>query len=83
MVNGFSYSGKPHRNQLPALGRARERGVPVVLVNRGGDGRMPVEQGDDFVRGDNLTAQKARILLALALTRTAETAELQRIFDEY
>jgi L-asparaginase len=83
VVNGFSYSGKPHRNQVPALRRARERGIPVVLVNRGGDGRMPVEPGDDFVRGDNLTAQKARILLSLALTRTAETAELQRIFDEY
>ena len=83
VVNGFSYSGKPHRKQLPALRRARERGIPVVLVNRGGDGRMPVEQGDDFVRGDSLTAQKARILLSLALTRTAATAELQRIFDEY
>lgn len=83
VVNGFSYSGKPHRLQLPALREARERGVAVVLVNRGGDGRMPVERGDGFVRGDNLTAQKARVLLSLALTRTTNPAELQRIFDEY
>lgn len=82
VVNGFSYSGKPHRNQLPALEEARERGVAIVQVNRGGDGRMPIEEWG-FVRGDNLTAQKARVLLSLALTKTSDPAELQRIFNEY
>lgn len=83
VVNGFSYSGKPHRNQLPALREAVRRGVPVVLANRGGDGRVPVERGDGFVRGDTLTAQKARVLLALAVQRTTDQAELQRLFDTY
>jgi L-asparaginase len=88
VVNGFSYSGKPHRNQLPALRDAVERGVPVVLVNRGGNGRIPAEsdqaeRSDGFVRGDNLTAQKARVLLSLALLRTTAQPDLQRIFDEY
>jgi L-asparaginase len=83
VVNGFSFSGKPHRNQLPALREAVAAGVPVVLVNRGGDGRIPVETGDGFVRGDNLTAQKARVLLSLALLETTEQAGLQRFFDEY
>lgn len=83
VVNGFSYSGKPHENQLPELRAALEGGVPVVLVNRGGDGRMHAESGDGFVRGDNLTYQKARILLMLAMTRFSDPAELQRIFNEY
>ena len=83
VVNGFAYSGKPHRNQLDALRKAVARGVPVVLINRGGDGRIPVEITDGFVRGDNLTAQKARVLLALAVQRTTNQADLQRIFNEY
>jgi L-asparaginase type II len=83
VVNGFSFSGKPHFNQLPALHEAVRRGVPVVLVNRGGNGRVPVETEDGFVRGDNLSAQKARVLLSLAVLKTTEQAELQRIFSEY
>ncbi|MBI2756574.1 MAG: asparaginase [Chloroflexi bacterium] len=85
VVNGFSYSGKPHQNQVAALHEAVERGVPVVLVNRGGGGRAPNEPDgqDEFVRGDNLSAQKARVLLSLALTRTTNLAELRRIFGEY
>jgi L-asparaginase type II len=83
VISGFAYRGKPHRNQLPALQEAVEQGVAVVLTSRGGNGRVPVERGDGFVRGDNLSATKARILLMLALTRTADVVELQRIFDEY
>jgi L-asparaginase len=83
VLNGFSYSGKPHQNQLPALREAMASGVPVVLVNRGGGGRAPNEPNDEFVRGDNLSAQKARVLLSLALTKTSDPAELRRIFGEY
>ncbi len=83
VVNGFSFSGKPHQNQLPALREATARGVAVVLVNRGGGGRVPAEPTDGFVRGDNLSAQKARVLLSLALLKTGDRAELQRIFTEY
>jgi len=32
---------------------------------------------------DNLTPQKARVLLRLALTKTRDPKEIQRIFDEY
>jgi len=32
---------------------------------------------------DTLTAQKARILLMLALTKTTDTKEIQRIFYSY
>ncbi len=33
------------------------------------------------IRADNLSAQKARILLMLALTRTRKSPELQQYFD--
>lgn len=83
VVNGFSYSGKPHRNQRPSLERAVGEGVPVVLVNRGGDGRMPVIADGPFVQGDNLTAQKARILLMLCIAHRIEPGDVQRVFSQY
>ena len=36
-----------------------------------------------FITSDNLNPQKARILLMLALTRTVDPKEIQRMFDEY
>jgi L-asparaginase/Glu-tRNA(Gln) amidotransferase subunit D len=37
----------------------------------------------DFVVSDTLSPQKARILLMLALTRTHDTKEIQRMFYTY
>jgi L-asparaginase/glutamin-(asparagin-)ase len=37
----------------------------------------------DFVVADTLNAQKARILLMLALTKTSNTKEIQRMFYTY
>jgi L-asparaginase/Glu-tRNA(Gln) amidotransferase subunit D len=37
----------------------------------------------NFVVGDNLNVQKARILLMLALTKTNELRQIQRMFNEY
>jgi L-asparaginase/glutamin-(asparagin-)ase len=37
----------------------------------------------DFVVSDTLNPQKARILLMLALTRTTNTKEIQRMFYTY
>ena len=36
-----------------------------------------------FIVCDNLLPQKARILLMLALTRTADRGEIQRMFQEH
>ena len=36
-----------------------------------------------IVPGDNLVPEKARILLQLALTKTKDVADVQRIFNEY
>lgn len=68
------------------LRKAVEQGVVVVQATRAGSGRTSrtsrqVELG--FVNSDNLTAQKARILLALGLTKTRDPQELARIFATY
>jgi L-asparaginase len=61
-------------------------GVIVVQATRAGSGRT--FQGTrlremGFLIADNLTPQKARILLAMALTVTQDSAEIARIFREY
>jgi L-asparaginase len=56
------------------------------MTNRGGTGRITDTRGKEarpLIFGDNLTPQKARILLMLALTTTRDPAEIQRIFQTY
>jgi len=36
-----------------------------------------------MIAADNLSPQKAAVLLSLALTRTSKPEEIQRFFDEY
>ena len=83
VVNGFAARGRPHPLQLPALARAVSQGVAIVVASRGGDGRVPAEPDVDFVTADSLTAQKARVLLGLALQRPRDRRDLQRIYSEY
>lgn len=69
-----------------AMKEAVAAGVKVVISSRAGSGRTfgpskIIEAG--FIRADNLNPQKARILLALALTKTQDSDEIQRIFDQY
>ena len=62
------------------------RGVVVAHGSRVGSGRVPAlgaSHAPGSVTTDNLTPQKARILLMLGLTRTRDPAELQRMFDTY
>jgi L-asparaginase len=72
--------------ETEALLQARKQGALVVLSSRAGSGRVLPrttlrERG--FVVADNLLPQKARILAMLALTRTADPVEVQRMFDAY
>ena len=69
-----------------ALEEAHAAGVIVMQCTRAGSGRMFKgkrlrEAG--FLITDNLTPQKARLLLSLALTRTSDPAEIERIFLTY
>jgi len=68
--------------QAEALLKVAASGIPVVDSHRGGRGR-PANRYPQFVDGDNLTPQQARLLLALALTRTTDRKAIQRMFDEY
>ena len=67
---------------------ARKKGVLVVRSSLTGNG-IVARNGEvnddqtDFVVSDTLIAQKARILLMLALTKTSDTKEIQRIFYSY
>ena len=69
VVEGFAYSGVPHRFQRPELEQAVRRfGIPVALTSRGLRGRIPKEPTQDtFITADNLSAVKARLLLTLAI----------------
>jgi L-asparaginase len=71
-----------------AIKEARQRNIPVVLSTRVYTGRtLPLYTPDlelqkiGCILADNLSPQKARILLMLALTRTTDVVELRRIFD--
>jgi L-asparaginase len=82
VVNGFAYSGKPTEAQVEAIERADRADCAVVLVNRGGRGRVPARRSGPAIGGDNLTAAKARILLMLALGAGLR-GDLERVFGEY
>ena len=85
VIAGFpTGSGTPAQDE--AVKRVVAKGIPVVMTHRGGMGRVQdtrPKEARPLIWGDNLTAQKARILLMLALTRTRNTAELQKIFETY
>ena len=72
----------------PALSSARKKGVIIVRSARVGQG-IVARNGEanddelDFVAGDNLSPQKARILLMLALTKTTNTRDIQKMFSTY
>jgi L-asparaginase len=76
-------TGTPHIGQRAELEKAvQTRGTAVVIGNRGSSGRISSSSGP-FIGGDNLTPQKALILLKFALSVTDDRDEIQRIFDEY
>jgi L-asparaginase len=56
--------------------------APLEPAERGANALTPDEQRR-FVAGEDLLPVKARVLLMLALTKTSDPAEIQRIFSEY
>lgn len=69
-----------------ALAEAAAAGLPVVMSTRAGSGIVPLttrlrERG--ILSADNLTPQKARILLALALTLTQDPSAIAGYFATY
>jgi len=89
-AEGIVIAGFPTGSGTPAMdetvNRLVAKGIPVVMTNRGGMGRVIDTRAAEkrpLIWGDNLTPQKARILLMLALTKTRDPAELQKIFETY
>jgi L-asparaginase len=91
-ADGIVIAGFPTGSGTPAMDEAVNRivakGIPVVMTNRGGMGRVTETSGRQgehrpLIYGDNLTPQKARVLLMLALTSTRDHARLQQIFATY
>lgn len=83
---GFApgFAGQGDADVLKAA--VAEKGVVVVQSTRAGSGRTfrgkrLREMG--FLIADNLNPQKARLLLSLALTRTSDPAEIERMFLTY
>jgi L-asparaginase len=84
-------AGSGHTTQAAhaALGAASTgHGVVIVRSSRVGGGRiLPTSderlEAGAAVGGDNLNPEKARVLLTLALTRTTEPREIQRMFNTY
>jgi len=73
-------------SETAAYKEAIAAGVVVVLATRVGSGRAfaarPLREAG-LIAADNLTPQKARILLALALTQTSDPARIREIFATY
>ncbi len=72
--------------ELDAVVAARRRGVLIVVSSRALGGRVLSRESlrrHRIVTADNLSPQKARILLMLGLTVTEDPREIQRMFDEY
>ena len=82
---GFA-PGFPGTADAALLTQAVQDGVTVVQSTRAGSGRTfrgtrATQSG--FLVADNLNPQKARLLLALALTVTNDPAEITRMFETY
>jgi L-asparaginase len=83
--------GNVSEKMYEAVKEARERGIPVVISTRVYTGRaipLYATKGGGIslkelgcVFADNLSPQKARILLMLALTHTKDSTELQLYFN--
>ena len=80
---GFA-PGSPTPDQRAAFERAAKTGVVVVQCSRAASGRVAPRRRlreTGIVAGEDLSPQKARILLMLALTTTTEVAAIQQLFQ--
>lgn len=88
IVHAGTGNGSVPNRIVPELKAERAKGTVIVRSSRVPAGFVlrNAEQPDDqndWVVAHDLNPQKARILTAVALTKTHDTKELQRIFWEY
>jgi L-asparaginase len=91
-AKGIVYAGTGNGNisaqVQPTVDQVVKKGVVFVRSNRTGSGITTrnneyIDDDHGTIAGDNLNPQKARILLMLALTKTKDAKEIQRMFWEY
>ena len=88
IVHAGTGNGSVPDYAVATLRKLRADGVQIIRSARVPDGIVlrNSEQPDDkydWVVAHDLNPQKAKILAALALTRTGDTTELQHIFGPY
>jgi L-asparaginase len=99
IVIAVAGAGATSGTQNEGLAYAASKGVFIVTSTRTGSGRIAPPRGEAppgfrpspeqqlrrqfTIAGEDHVPVKARILLMLALTKTTDRAELQRIFSEY
>ena len=89
-------AGATSGTQREGENAAVRKGVIVVTTTRTGSGRiaprrapanangpLTPEEQRRFIAGEDLSPVKARVLLMVALTKTRDPVEIQRIFSEY
>ncbi|EMS94805.1 L-asparaginase [Agrobacterium tumefaciens str. Cherry 2E-2-2] len=90
-VEGLIYAGSGNAaittHAEAGLNDARKAGLVVVRSSRAGSGpvfkSIPRWDEEGFLKSDTLSPHKARILLMLALSKTKDLEEIQRMFNEY
>ncbi|NNE37754.1 MAG: asparaginase [Gammaproteobacteria bacterium] len=80
VVAGFPTGGTPPV-VTEKLHELEDQGIAIVMGNRGGRGRIQTNR--EFISADNLTPQKARILLMMALANNVPLDEIEDIFMMY
>ena len=87
IVSAGTGAGRPTPAEDAAFDKCfKETGMLMCLSSRVASGRVVRSPGltkRGFVASDNLQPWKARLLLSLALTKTNNANEIQRMFDTY
>lgn len=81
-------NGNMTKSAVDALAAQAKKGIVCVRSSRVATGNVGrnVELDDDalgFVASLDMNPQKARVLLRLALTKSTDPKQIQRVFDEY
>jgi len=87
IVSAGTGAGRPTPAEDAAFDKCfKETGMLMCLSSRVASGRVVRSPGltkRGFVASDNLQPWKARLLLSLALTKSTNADEIQRMFDTY
>lgn len=86
IVHAGAGMGNIHKTVRAALAEAVRGGTIVVCASRAGNGIVPFTEAmrrDGFVSALDLNAQKARVVLQLALTRCSTPGGVRDVFSAY